>query len=259
VPLTSTVYVYSGGPTGASATPSATLQGPDSNAAFGRSLADVGDLDGDGREELAVMAPYSATGNHAYVFHATASGFTDPPEVRHGAGTIENFWVAGADVNGDGFSDFAFGNDFYFGSATGIGDVPSQTLSPPGRGPIATVGDLDADGFDDFALGIPTADCDIFTACGAVAVFRGTAAGLDPSFLWIQDPADSDSDQFGSVVAGAGDLDGDGYDDLVATSPYDAGLGYVALFPGSSTGVGTEPAQYLVGDSLNGVFGCSVY
>ncbi|MET0286326.1 MAG: FG-GAP-like repeat-containing protein [Polyangiales bacterium] len=98
-----------------------------------------------------------------------------------------------------------------------------EELAPSGRahGRLSDVanlvtGDFDGDGMIDVALGVPESDLGR-PAGGALFVFRGSADGLPATPTWIIE-GDSDTGNLGAVLA-AGDLDGDGHDDLAASAP----------------------------------------
>ncbi len=96
--------------------------------------------------------------------------------------------------------------------------------SPPGSTGLVPAGDVDGDGFDDFARGAPLDPATSDT--GRVEVF----SGADGATLAVVSGS-SPGDQFGGRVAGVGDLDGDGRADLCAI----AGLaGYVRAFSGDT-------------------------
>jgi len=77
-------------------------------------------------------------------------------------------------------------------------------------------GDFDGDGITDVALGVPESDLSRPSG-GALFVFRGAATGLPSEPTWVL-TGDSDTASFGAVLA-AGDLDGDGSDDLAVSAP----------------------------------------
>jgi hypothetical protein len=77
-------------------------------------------------------------------------------------------------------------------------------------------GDFDGDGIQDVALGVPESDLGRPTG-GAVFVFKGSREGLPSAPTWVL-TGDSDTAGLGTVIA-AGDLDGDGQDDLAVSEP----------------------------------------
>ncbi|MEQ1505411.1 MAG: integrin alpha, partial [Myxococcota bacterium] len=99
---------------------------------------------------------------------------------------------------------------------------------------VASAGDVDGDGYDDVIVGAPH-----YTGVepheGIAYLYMGSAAGLSTTTAWA---ADSDAQQvfFGSSVAPAGDLDGDGYDDVIVGGP---GGGLASVFLGSANGLGS--------------------
>ena len=100
-------------------------------------------------------------------------------------------------------------------------------------------GDLDGDGFDDI---IASAPGDVATSLGAVYLYAGSPGGWDPASE--QKIVASDAvigDGYSISSATAGDIDDDGYDDLLVASPLRGG-GAVYVYYGSSAGIdaGTE-------------------
>src|SRR5262249_46201564 len=147
--------------------------------------------------------------------------------------------VAGAgDVNGDGFADVIVGAPFYttgqafqegaafvfLGSASGIvhngnfADADSQLLwdlvGVQLGASVAGAGDVDGDGYADVIVGAPVAD--------TAFVFHGSANGIVQNGNPTNADAQLESDQvgdFGRGVAGAGDVNGDGFADVIVGAP----------------------------------------
>ena len=90
-----------------------------------------------------------------------------------------------------------------------------------GFGSSLAIGDFDADGYGDLAVGVPQERTDTGAWVGAVSVIHGSSGGLtaDGNQFWELDAGDGvpgngeDDDDFGAALA-AGDFDGDGADDL---------------------------------------------
>ncbi len=115
------------------------------------------------------------------------------------------------------------GTDRYTGEKTNVTVRILEELKREGRPrghltDIASVvtGDFDADGFADVAVGMAESDL-AFPLGGAVFIYKGSAAGLPAVATWTL-LGESDTAQFGAVMA-AGDLDGDGRDDLAVSAP----------------------------------------
>jgi hypothetical protein len=165
------------------------INGEEPAAYFGRSLAALGDLDGDGLDDFAVGAPAaSAEGlsesGSAFVF----SGATGALIYRFdGAAAFDEFGaaVAGGDVDGDGVPDIAVGapsaspggrigagSTLVFSGVSGQllfrvdGEARGDTL---GRS-VAFVGDLNGDGRSEVAIGAPYASPQSLDGAGSVFV-----------------------------------------------------------------------------------------
>jgi hypothetical protein len=182
------------------------------------------------------------------------------------AGAQMGISVDGAgDVNGDGFADVIVGAHmldageidegaaFVFqGSATGIADATTATAQTRIESDqaeawmgvnVGGAGDLNADGYADIIVGARRYDAGE-TDEGAAFVFYGSAAGIasaTPDMAHARLEGDQQGAQMGYSVGGAGDINGDGYDDIiVGAGRYDAGErgeGAAFLFLGSESGI----------------------
>jgi len=181
--------------------------------------------------------------------------------------------LATGDFNGDGAEDLAIGVEQggRLGSHVDYGVVvvrhgspgsgletsgPGLLLDHPqpqvlsGFGSALASGDLDADGFDDLAVGAPGfgTDLDGGGDQGVVYVFRGSALGLDPEEwerLQEPDPPVSDN-RFGEALT-SGDFNGDFADDLAIGCPEALGGGSVWIHRGPD--LAADPGLELTQDS----------
>ena len=148
---------------------------------------------------------------------------------------VDTSWGATLDVNGDGYADVLVGAYLHLGGPDGPATLPSTTLLTPAGTTIAfqslaaAVGDVNGDGYGDLVAVDPTLNLlnDAFSAY----VYLGSASGLSPHPAFVIAGL-SLGDEFDSV-AGAGDVNGDGYADIVLR---DQQLGVALVYLGSASG-----------------------
>ena len=148
----------------------------------------------------------------------------------------------------------------YLGSARGLATTPVTTLTgPDGAGghfgpSVASAGDVNGDGFADVIVGADYVNSN----AGRAYVYLGSAAGLTATPATTLTGPDGAGGYFGGFVASAGDVNGDGYADVVvgafAANSF-TGRAYVYL--GSATGLATAPATTLTAPD-GGSFGYGV-
>ncbi len=268
-------------------------QGDQPGADFGAAVNTAGDINGDGFADIIIGAPkYTIEGNKGgavFVYYGSAAGLPDQPDWIMGGerkGSEFGFTVSTAgDVNGDTFDDVIIGayeyttDDantshegrayVYYGSSSGLSTTAADwvltgTHSGENFGyAVATAGDVNNDGYDDVIVGArhyPQDD----KLVGAAMLFYGSAAGLTqtaPDWMVLGDQAGAN---FGGSVNTAGDVNGDGCDDIIVGAPnYDNGQdeeGAAFVYLGSPTGPdpGGSYAWMAEGETENAGFGASV-
>jgi uncharacterized repeat protein (TIGR01451 family) len=274
---TGRAYLYLGGPSGLSDVPSVTLAGENEMDYFGRG-GTAGDVNGDGYGDVVIGAanyPGGTAEGKVYVYHGSATGLSvTPASTATGENAGDNFGVSlgiAGDVNGDGYADVVIGASVYgganngriyvyYGSAVGLSatDLVSVTGTSSDERlgvAVSTAGDVNGDGYADIVAG-----GDYYASQSGIAyVFLGGSTGLDTSPIFAESDA---SPHFGRAVGAAGDVNGDGYDDIVVgTSTYSGFTnrrGRILVYYGSATGPDGDPDFVATGETTNSRFGDSV-
>lgn len=270
------VFLYRGGSAVDSA-PAVGIPNPeeDEYSFFGSSLDLAGDVNGDGRADLFVGAGGVAPWGMAFLFVGTTSIVSTRPTVTYHIpdpsmmGSVTA--VAGSgDLDGDGYGDLAVGNrrfedlgragaavQVYLGGASDLGDEPAFSLGNPettredGFGSsVATSGDTNADGLSELLVAAGRDD--------RVHVYRWEGDTLP------EDPHETlrGSGWFGYSIAAAGDVDGDGYGDVVLGAPENSaagvGAGKILVLYGSASTLTATPATSIQGTGPQTALGTGV-
>jgi hypothetical protein len=279
-------YVYHGSSTGLTG-PEWTKTGAKSEGWLGYSVGTAGDVNGDGYSDVVIGAPRQDLGNGsesgvAFVYHGSSSGLSGTlawsktghwPDARfgHSVGTA-------GDVNGDGYSDVIVGSPqdhhyeidegrafVYEGADTGLSDYPAWSAESDQAEAwfgysVGTAGDVNGDGYSDVIVGAPKYDADWLDE-GRGFVYHGSSTGLSASPAWTA-RSDKASAWYAQSVGTAGDVNGDGYSDVIVGAPHfssgyaEAGKAYV--YHGSSTGLDGSASWTIGGTSTLALLGHSV-
>ncbi|MBN2172330.1 MAG: FG-GAP repeat protein [Candidatus Krumholzibacteriota bacterium] len=285
--------VFHGSPAGPSASPDWTVTGDQADMRLGCSVSTAGDIDGDGHADVVVGGAYFCEWDQTYstegwarVYFGGHGGLDASPGWSASGGQDHAAYgicvAAGGDVNGDGYADLLVGAPgyvagqpregrifLYLGSpsgpaeSTGWEQTGSGLLADEHYGhSVACAGDVDGDGYADVLVGAHhyTSGCGVDN--GGVWLYCGTRTGLSDTPRWSAEGENS-NDFLGYSVASAGDVNGDGYTDIIVgalghdTGTY-ADAGRVYVYHGSDTGPGASPDWIATGDGNQVFLGCAV-
>ncbi len=251
------VYGPSTGTTALSTGADAVLSGEVNGDQAGYAVHAAGDQDGDGLDDLLVGARDEATGGTgagAYyllsgpVTGALGLGSADAKRTGEAATNVAGFVLSGAgDIDGDGTPDVvtgAYGNSsaaseagatyISYGPITGTASLSAADVILYGEAAddrsgrwVASEGDVDADGLADLMVGAYLSDGDGSLAdAGRAYLVYGTPTGTvnlsDADAILTGETA---GDQAGYTVEDHGDVDGDGYDDVLVSAVYENSIG----------------------------------
>ncbi len=217
---------------------------------LGGSVQNLGDVDGDGIDDVFVVAAGGAT-PEAHLFLGSSDSVPSESALvlSSGAGRSEDGYAASAarvgDLDGDGAAEIAVGADMMgeggaillywstrYPERFGSPELLRDRVSGDRYGTsVVGVADLDGDGRDEVLVGASGATSAGMAGAGLVYLLKSTdleAVGNAIELVGVQPGAG-----FGASLASAGDVDGDGLSEIAVAAPgWDGGDGRVFLLPG---------------------------
>jgi hypothetical protein len=219
----------------------ASFSGASSGGKFGSSLADAGDVDGDGVHDLAVVEQADATSGVNAGTLRVYSGATAKLVWSGALNGATSLWVVngGGDVDADGRPDLLVGNLSKSGTV-GVPPVPydgevdvwsgatgavfqsqfGTALNYFGHA-VAAAGDVDGDGFGDYFVGA--------AYDSTIRLFSGRTGAL---VYQVQDPGNYITQSLGWSIDGGRDVDGDGKLDAIVGAPNWTQFNPIFSYPG---------------------------
>ncbi|QFS45768.1 beta strand repeat-containing protein [Nostoc sphaeroides] len=277
---------------------------------LGNSVSSAGDINGDGLDDLIIGAPFASpngtNSGQSYVVFGSKESFAAQFNLSTLNGTngftingineddsLGNSVSSAGDINGDGIDDLIIGapvadgngdnsgqSYVVFGSKEGFDSSFNLSTLNGTNGftinginqydslgnSVSSAGDINGDGIDDLIIGAPFADGNGDNSGQSYVVF-GSKEGFDSSFNlstlngtngFTINGFNKGDGFFSSFVSSAGDINGDGIDDLIIAAPFadpngtNSGQSYVVF--GSKEGFGAQ----LNLSTLNGTNGFAI-
>lgn len=211
-----------------------TITGAAAGDQFGISVSHAGDINSDGFGDVIIGANGNDSGGaisgRAYIYFGGVVPDTVADVIMTGEAADDNFGFSvssAGDVNDDGFNDVIVGapqNDafslnnagrayIYFGGSTmnNVADVilSGLTINDKLGNSVSPAGDMNADGYGDVIVGAFLTG----NNAGSAYIYFGGSAPDSTADMTLN--GETSNDQFGASVASAGDMNGDGYSDVI--------------------------------------------
>jgi hypothetical protein len=240
------IAVYYGKAGGLSDSPGHLITLPVAGAEYGRTVAAGGDINDDGYADILTAAPFGGPDGQGVVFvdYGSPDGLVLGPKlIGPMPGDRFGFALAAGDINNNGFTDVIVGAPgyqgddgltdsgavfLYYGGPDGIDTEWAwrvESFQEGGQlGYAVAVGDFTGNGFNDIAIGAKHYNTDPVDN-GAVFVFYGSGQGPGGGPVATLDNADwayygeASDHYFGAALASGGDVNGNGFDDLIVGAP----------------------------------------
>ena len=263
-------YIYFGGVV-LNNIPDVTLTGENTNNFFGHSLSEAGDVNGDGYDDVIVGADgYNTNTGKAYVYFGGISMNNNADLFMTDENTSQyyGYSVVGAgDMNGDGYDDLTVGSPFfnsntgrvyvYTNTMTGT-DISDVTLSDGSYYnyygySVSDAGDVNGDGYSDVIVGSPNFN----SRTGRAYIYFGGVLMNNVADVILN--GESVEHFFGVCVSGAGDVNHDGFSDVIVGAATNFGSpGRVYVFLGGAAMNNTADVTINGAGGSNTAFGFSI-
>lgn len=264
-------------------TPS-TIELNQAGARLGKRLAAVGDMNGDGYADLVATSLGTDNGNSTrsesvHLFLGSAAGLSSIPVWSYtlsNLSTSSDLRVAAiGDVNDDGYADLLIGAPnhpgenadsnngsvlLFLGGSQGPASTPDFQVISGSKGAqlgssVAGLGDVNGDGLPDFGYGAPFAESGSNNANeGFIYLHFGSTSGISTSPAWSGE-SNQTGGQLGCGLSRAGDVNGDGYDDILAGACFydnpESDEGQIRIYFGNASKPSTTPDWVADGDSAS--------
>ena len=237
-------FVFHGSAAGLATTAAWSTESNQADANFGFAVATAGDMDGDGYSDVIVGAPNYDNGQtdegRAYVYCGSSGGLSTTARWTGESNQASSYFgrtvATAGDVQNDGYSDIIVGAHYY--DSTFVNEGAAFAYYSDGRYfpvtpswvayggqesalfgfAVGTAGDVNGDGHSDVVVGAPLFDSGEADE-GGVFLFRSDGSKLETKASWTGQCNQADA-HLGESVGTAGDVNGDGYADIIAGAMY---------------------------------------